>query len=237
MVFKKVSLEDRVVKAKNDKDEINKLISEFKPFIAGVAQKKVGKFLSYGVDDELSIGLIAFKEAVDSYDGNRGKFLSFAKLVISMRLIDYYRRQSGEKIISLEADDDNSNEVITDIMDGRSMEQYKIDDENEKRILEIIEYREELQKWGISLEDLVKVSPRKESLRNHYRKVAEVIVENNNILNILLKTKRLPIREIEEIILIHRKKLERGRIYIIAMVIAMLQNFSYIETCRGDGWA
>ncbi|GAI13424.1 unnamed protein product, partial [marine sediment metagenome] len=64
---------------------------------------------------------------------------------------------------------------------------------NEKRVLEIIEYRAELEKWGISLEDLAKVSPRKESLREHYKKVARVIVKNSDILNILLQTKRLPV--------------------------------------------
>jgi len=228
LVTRRQSLEDRVIKAKKDSSEINKLISEFKPFIASVAQKKVGRYLEYGVDDELSIGLIAFKEAVDSYDENKSKFLSFAKLVISMRLIDYYRKQKREATLSL--DDEQS---TTDVIDVKSMDSYKIDEENEKRVLEIIEYRVELEKWGISLEDLAKVSPRKESLREHYKKVARVIVKNSDILNILLQTKRLPIKEIEEIIPIHRKKLERGRIYIIAMILALVSNFSYLNICRG----
>lgn len=229
MVTRRQSLEDRVIKAKKDSGEINKLISEFKPFIASVAQKKVGRYLEYGVDDELSVGLIAFKEAMDSYDKNKGKFLSFAKLVISMRLIDYYRKQKRETTLSL--DDEQS---TTDAIDVKSMDSYRIDEENEKRVLEIIEYRAELEKWGISLEDLAKVSPRKESLREHYKKVARVIVKNSDILNILLQTKRLPIKEIEEIIPIHRKKLERGRIYIIAVVLALVSNFSYLNIC-GSG--
>ncbi|GAI10336.1 unnamed protein product [marine sediment metagenome] len=142
MVNRRQSLEDRVIKAKKDSGEINKLISEFKPFIASVAQKKVGRYLEYGVDDELSIGLIAFKEAVDSYDENKSKFLSFAKLVINMRLIDYYRKQKRETTLSL--DDEQS---TTDVIDVKSMDSYRIDEENEKRVLEIIEYRAELEKW------------------------------------------------------------------------------------------
>lgn len=224
MVTHRQSFEDRVINVRNDNDKAGRLISEFKPFIASVAQKKVGRFLEYGVDDELSVGLIAFKEAMDSYDKNKGKFLSFAKLVISMRLIDYYRKQKRETTLSL--DDEQS---TTDAIDVKSMDSYRIDEENEKRVLEIIEYRAELEKWGISLEDLAKVSPRKESLREHYKKVARVIVKNSDILNILLQTKRLPIKEIEEIIPIHRKKLERGRIYIIAVVLALVSNFSYLN--------
>lgn len=228
MVSNRQSLEDRVINVRNDNDKTGRLISEFKPFIASVAQKRVGRFLEYGVDDELSVGLIAFKEAMDSYDKNKGKFLSFAKLVISMRLIDYYRKQKRETTLSL--DDEQS---TTDAIDVKSMDSYRIDEENEKRVLEIIEYRAELEKWGISLEDLAKVSPRKESLREHYKKIARVIVENSDILNILLRTKRLPVKEIEEIIPIHRKKLERGRIYIIAVVLALVSNFSYLNICRG----
>jgi len=228
LVSNRQSLEDRVINVRNDNDKTGRLISEFKPFIASVAQKRVGRFLEYGVDDELSVGLIAFKEAMDSYDKNKGKFLSFAKLVISMRLIDYYRKQKRETTLSL--DDEQS---TTDAIDVKSMDSYRIDEENEKRVLEIIEYRAELEKWGISLEDLAKVSPRKESLREHYKKIARVIVENSDILNILLRTKRLPVKEIEEIIPIHRKKLERGRIYIIAVVLALVSNFSYLNICRG----
>lgn len=230
MVSNRQSLEDRVINVRNDNDKAGRLISEFKPFIASVAQKRVGRFLEYGVDDELSVGLIAFKEAMDSYDKNKGKFLSFAKLVISMRLIDYYRKQKRETMATLSLDDEQS---TTDVMDVKSMDSYRIDEENEKRVLEIIEYRAELEKWGISLEDLAKVSPRKESLREHCKKAARVIVKNSDILNILLQTKRLPIKEIEEIIPVHRKKLERGRIYIIAMVLALVSNFSYMDVCGG----
>jgi RNA polymerase sigma factor len=222
------SLEDRVAKAKEDKDEANRLIFEFKPFIASVVQKKAGRFVEYGIDEELSVGLMAFKEAIDSYDREKSKFLSFAKLVISMRLIDYYRKTKKEKSLNTEGSSPGD-----DDMDAVSMEQYKIDDENEKRILEIIEYRSMLGKWGISLEQLADVSPKKEDLREQYKMAARVIAGNEGILNIFLNTKRLPIKEIENIVSIHPKKLERGRIYIIAMVLAILANLSYLDICRG----
>ena len=114
------------------------------------------------------------------------------------------------------------------------MEQYKIADENEKRILEIIEYRNLLKKWGISLEQLVDISPQKEDLREQYKMVARVIAGNESILKALFRTKRLPVKEIENILSIHPKKLERGRIYIIAMVLAMVAGFSYLNISRGD---
>jgi len=228
LAYGRQSLEERVIKIRGDNSEVGKLISEFKPFIAGVAQKRVGKFLQYGVDDELSVGLSAFKEAVDSYDAARGKFLSFARMVISMRLIDHFRKQGREKTESLDGSQSGS------ALDQGSVERYRISDENEKRILEIIQYRTELEKWGISLEELAEISPIKKSLREQYKMVARIIVNKSSILDTLMKTKRLPIKEIEEVISIHRKKLERGRIYIIAMVLAIIGNLSYIDICRGD---
>ncbi len=231
MVLRRQSLEDRVIEVKNDNDKASRLIFEFRPFIAGVAQKRAGKFLEYGVDEELSVGLSAFKEAMNSYDKKRGKFLSFARLVINMRLIDYYRKQGKEKTLSLNDDDQST----ADLIDSSSMEQYRIDDENEKRILEIMEYRAELKKWGISLEELADISPRQESLREQYKEVAREIVKNSFMLKNLMTTRRLPIKDIEEIMPVHRKKLERGRIYIIAMVLAMTIGFSYLDIRRGGG--
>ena len=233
-MFHRQSLEDRVIEVRNDKDRAGWLISEFKPFIAGVAQKRAGKFLEYGVDEELSVGLSAFKEAMDSYDKKRGKFLSFARLVINMRLIDYYRKQSKKgKEKNLNLDDDS--DPAAGLINSASMEQYRIDEENEKRIFEIMEYRAELQKWGITLEELAEISPRQESLREEYKEAAREIIRNSFMLRDLMKTKRLPLKELGEIMPVHRKKLERGRIYIIAMVLAMVGNLSYVDIRRGGG--
>ncbi len=230
MAVYRQSLEDRVLKSKNDKDKISVLISQFKPFIASVAQKRVGRYLQYGRDDELSVGLMAFSEAVNSFDRERGKFLGFARMVINARLIDHFRKQ--ERATGAEAAGDGDAEEVLDI---RSMEQFGFDSEVEDRKAEVIEYTQKLKSWGISLEELVKVSPRKEGLRVYYKKAAWVIVDNKKILDTLLETKRLPIKEIGEIMEMHRKKLERGRIYIIAMVLALLGDYSYLDICRSDG--
>ncbi len=223
------SLEDRIIRSKNDKDKTSILISQFKPFIASVAQKKVGRYLQYGTDDELSVGLMAFSEAVNSFDRERGKFLSFARMVINARLIDYFRKLERDR--GAEFVDD---EAAEDTLDIKSMEQYGSDSEAEDRKMEVIEYTQKLKSWGISLEELVRVSPQKVELRAYYKKAAKIIINNKEILDSLLETKRLPIKEIGEIMEMHRKKLERGRIYIIAMVLALLENFSYLDICRGD---
>ncbi|MTI68477.1 MAG: RNA polymerase sigma-I factor [Firmicutes bacterium] len=228
-MFFKRSLEDRVDKAKKEKKEMNKLIEEYKPFIASTAQKKVGRFLTYGRDDELSIGMLAFKEAIDSYDRDKGKFLSFAKRVINLRLIDYYRKhqkESREVFIKDSEDDENSN---YELGSSKAVLQYKSKETNKIRKLEILEYKKELKKWEINFSDLVKASPKQKRLRDLYKEIAKIIVNNKDILHTLTKNGRMPIKEIKEIKNIHRKKLERGRIYIIALVIVYTGDYELIE--------
>ena len=231
MVVHKQTLEDRVKKARRNNDHTSALISEFKPFIASVAQKRVGRYLHYGKDEELSVGLMAFKEAIDSFKPGKGKFLSFVRMVISMRLIDYYRKCDREASSTI-GDDEEDAEFA---WDRKSIEQYQADGDSEDLKAEVIGYSAALSKWGISLDELVRVSPRREELKKLYQDIAGRIAGNKNLLDSLMETGRLPIKEIGKEIEIHRKKLERGRIYIIAMVLAIRSGLSYLDMCRGEG--
>jgi len=227
------TLEDTVILARQSRDKVERLISDFKPFIASIIQKRLGRYLEYGTDDELSIGLIAFNEAINAYDINKGKFLSFARLVITNRLIDYFRKQSKFKTLSLNTDEDCDDASI-DLLDKKAVQQYAFDADIEDKKFEIIEYTKILKEWGISFTDLVKVSPRHENLRNEYINTAKLIAGNPELLNDVIRNKRLPIKELQKIIPLHRKKIERGRIYIIAMIVAIINNFSFLDiSCKG----
>jgi len=229
-MFFKSTLEDRIENAKNDIEEMNKLIEEYKPFIASVVQKKTRKFVRYGYDDELTIGMLAFKEAIDSYDRNKGKFLSFAKHVISLRLIDYYRKhRTDDNTIYLEQVSKEDEDGTYDLGVTKVVEDYKENEVNEIRKLEILEYTKELKEWNIEFADLVKISPKHQKVRNEYKKIAGIIVNNKPLLDSLFSNKKLPIKEIQNIVDIHRKKIERGRIYIIALVIIMNGDYHYLK--------
>lgn len=229
-MFLKKSLEERVEKAKKDKYELNELIHVYKPFIANILYKKDGKFLEYGFDDELTIGMMAFKEAVEAYDKSKGKFLSFAKHVITLRSIDHYRKNEKIKdVIWLPIIEQAEDKVENNIIANESMKKYEWEKENELIKLEISEYKKELKKWNIEFFQLLTVSPKHDELKKAYKKVARLIIANPKIMDRLLNTKRLPIKEIQENIIIHRKKLERGRIYIIALVIALLGDYELIR--------
>ncbi|WP_278046745.1 RNA polymerase sigma-I factor [Clostridium sp. DJ247] len=230
MMFLWNSLEERVEKAKKNQKELNKLIETYKPFIASTMQKKTGRFLEYGYDDELTIGMMAFKEAVESYDKSKGKFLNFAKMVITLRSIDYYRKNEKYKeMVYLQGIYEAENEVEYSEMENKAIEEYQGKEENEMRKLEIMQYKNELKKWEIEFFQLVQASPKQQNLKKLYKEVAQVIVHKSDILNELISTKRLPIKEVQKHIPIHRKKLERGRIYIIATVIVLIGDYEFIR--------
>ncbi|WP_026894715.1 RNA polymerase sigma-I factor [Clostridiisalibacter paucivorans] len=225
-MFFKNNLEKRVNKAKTNEKEMNKLLEEYRPFIMSVITKRCGRYIEYGKDDEVTIGMMAFKEAIESFDESKGKFLSFANRVINSRLIDYYRANNRDKkeLLILSDEDINYRYEMKE-----AMIQYKSTNENESRKREIEEFKQELYKWGITFHRLMEVSPKHKKLRETYKNMALCIIDNQELLDHLIKTNRLPIKEIEKYMNIHRKKIERGRIYIIALIIILTGDYPHIK--------
>lgn len=235
MFFKQ--LEERVLRIKNNPEEINNLINEYKPFISATVSKVLGRFVEYGRDEELSVALSAFMEAVRGFDKAKGAFLSFAKMVIRKRLIDYFRKERRyTEHVSLEdgfrtkgstRDSDETGE--NDYFVKSAIENFNTEKLNEYRRLEIIQLKDQLKLWDLSFNDIVAASPKQEKLREIYREAICCILCNPDITKVILNKKYLPLAEIEKISKIPRKKLERGRNYIIASVIILTGDYEYIR--------
>ncbi len=176
------TLEERVISSRKDPQKRDLLIKQFKPFIASVIQKRLGKFLAYGVDEELSIGLLAFDEAINSYNISKGKFLSFSRLVITNRIIDYYRKQSRQSHLT-SSYDDTEDETTSNLIDKKSVEQFTLQSELEDKKFEIIEYSQELKQWGINFSELERISPKQDNLRMEYINCAKMIAKDKGILD------------------------------------------------------
>ena len=76
--MRSVFINEKVEKIRESEDEINRFVEEYKPFIASCTEKVTGRYVRYGEDDELSIALLAFVEAVRSYKIDKGNFLPFS---------------------------------------------------------------------------------------------------------------------------------------------------------------
>ena len=94
----------QVYEAKKDVQAADQLIRTYMPFIRAETAKFLKRPPVEGHDDELSIAMIAFHEAINGYSGARGAFLKYAAMLVRSRLIDYSRReQRHSRVISLDA--------------------------------------------------------------------------------------------------------------------------------------
>jgi len=223
------TLSEKVVLAKNNQTIRDELVREYMPFILSCASKQSGRYIRRGVDDESGIAMMAFDEAISRYEKGKGGFLSFAKQVIGRRLIDDYRKRKL-KNNALPMDFNNSSDYSARAYEASSAEDaYRRKKETEDRIDEIEAYKRELASWGISLTRLVENSPKHERLRREYKDLALAVVRDDDIMDELMRNHRLPINKITDKFEIPRKKLERGRIYILSLIVVLTGDYRYIR--------
>ena len=86
-----------VYRAKKDALAADELISQYMNFIRSETARFTHAIPSEGRDDELSIAMFAFYEAVQGYERGRGSFLSYASAAIRNRLVDYNRKEERHK--------------------------------------------------------------------------------------------------------------------------------------------
>ncbi|PLR97515.1 RNA polymerase sigma factor SigI [Bacillus sp. T33-2] len=228
---RKNKLEDTVMLIQQGDNELrDTLIDSYKPFIAKSVSSVCKRYI-HESDDEFSIGLIAFNEAIDKYAADKGhSLLSFAEVLIKRRVIDYIRRHSRNQSLSLNHGDASDEDAArSTIEDDLSMEDYKKKSDEEKRRDEIIHFQKLLQDFDLSFSDLVEQSPKHADARKNAMVVAKVLTENDELRNLLIEKKRLPLKQLEDTVHVSRKTLERNRKYIIAISLILSGDFIYLK--------
>ncbi|WP_347490814.1 RNA polymerase sigma-I factor [Desulfoscipio sp. XC116] len=216
-----------------DESSREKLITDAKPFIAGVVGRLCGRSLSWDRDDELSIGLIAFNEAIERFKEKMDvPFTAFARMVIRSRVTDYLRKESRWNRVDLHTWEMPPEGAISQAEKNASWMKYVDETARRERIEEINNYNLKISSLGITFKDLVKVSPKHRDTRQTLIRAACYIVEHRVLYDALQASKRLPMRELELGTGISRKVLERGRKYIIgiATLLYYREEFIYLSS-------
>jgi RNA polymerase sigma factor len=207
------------------------LIESYKPFIAKTVSAVCKRYI-HESDDEFSIGLIAFNEAIQKYSSEKGNsLLSFAEVMIKRRVIDYIRQQSRNQSLSFTVSGDPSEEEQqrSTIEDELSLDEFRKKTEQELRRDEIIQFQVILKEFDLSFQDLLEQSPKHADARKNAMLVAKAMVENEELKNLLLDKKRLPIKQLEEMVNVSRKTIERNRKYIIAIALILIGDYIYLK--------
>lgn len=213
------------------------LIRQYIPFILKVTSQACKRFVRLGEDDEVSVALMAFNEALDKYDSSLNtSFFTFAQSVVKRRIIDYFRKSDQNKweiplsaIIQEDGEDRNETSQLDRITWQFSQKQYFEEDIAELRRDEIIEYNRELQNYGITFRELAEASPRHQDARIAAFKAARIICSNERYRQHLIRTRSLPLKELEAEVDVSRKTLERQRKYIIALTIILMGQYYFLE--------
>ena len=229
---KKEEIETLVIQAKNgDKEVHHGLLSSYTPFMKKTASFVCKRYISEQ-DDEYSIAMFAFNEAIEHYNSEKNaSFLTFAHLLIRRKLIDYIRKEARRKEVSLGQmrSEGEEQDAFTILESSQSFEQFTAAQQAEERKYQIITYESLLKPYGLSFDELVKVSPSHEDSRQTAIQIAQIIAETEEFYEILRTKKRLPMKELEELVEVSRKTIERQRKYIIAIVILLKSDLHYIK--------
>jgi RNA polymerase sigma factor len=220
----------RVHQAKGSSIAIDALIVDYLPFIKAEASKTTGRTVTEQ-DDELSIAMIGFHEAVESYSEIRGAFVKYASVVMQRKLIDYYRkekRHTGQ--ISLYTPLSHDSEVtIGDTLSNepdRSSDNLSYRDDAKE---EIAKFTEQLQEYGLSLTDVADNCPKQDRTLESCRKTLAYARDNPELLTITKRTKKLPLAALAEGSVVERKTLERHRKYLMAILLIYSNGYEIIR--------
>jgi len=202
------------------------LIERSKTFIEKVTLKICKRRVTWS-DDEMSVSLIAFNEAIDRYKKSQHEnFYSYAKVLIQSRLIDYFR-QEGRQQVAISLDDvprDTKGEEyeLNPAEIQQAWEHYRQQQMVQERLEEIKVYATMLEEYGISLDELADASPARTDARANLVQIAHDFVKYPHLVEYLVKTRQLPLKQMLAFSRVSRKTLERGRKYIIALILILI---------------
>ena len=219
----------RVLEAQSNSQAADELIAQYLPFIRSETATFLKRFPEDG-QDELSIAMFAFHEAAMSYQSDKGSFLKLAATAIRNRLIDHYRREqrhTGTVSLDAQSSEDDESALVDQIRDDRN-EAEKIHDRTATK-KEIQEFTGQLQKFGLSLSDIADNCPKQERTLTACMHVLDYARQNPDLLDQLVKAKKLPLSQLIEGTGADRKTLERHRKYIVAILLAYTNGFEIIR--------
>lgn len=206
-------------------ENIEYLIEKYMAFLIKTVSGFTGRYISIENDEEFEIALLAFTEAVEKYQSEKGVFLAFAKLVIVSRLKNYAEKEKKhEKVVSLD-------ELYESGQDFQAEEAEKQDDYLQQ---EILRYKKELLFFGLTFEKLADEAPRHKDTRETALDAAEKAGKYEEIVEETYRKRKLPIRRVAVLAELTEKVIKRSKSFILSAMIIFAKEFpSLLYWIRG----
>lgn len=223
-VFLNEDLTKRVSVAKENKQELERLLIDYLPFI----KKKMSETTT---EDFLTISMLAFASSVEHYEESRGNFLSFAALNIRCRILDELKKENRyfNKTIPIY----NNTEIEDNYSPAElelSLKQYDRDQERKTISEEIQIFSAELSHYGITFSELTKCCPKHKKTRELCIDLSRYVINNDILKQNLQAKQQLPQSKLAADFKISVKTVEKHRKFIISVVILLLGDYPHIKT-------
>lgn len=213
-----------------DPQAMDHLLLSYAPFMKKTAGQVCKRFIS-DQDDEYSVALSAFHEAIKGFNQEKNaSFLTFAHMVIRRRIIDFIRKESTRNEFPHDFQELNEDDSTRSTVDASaSVKDYADKQQDIERRQEIADYGKMLNEFGMTFQDLVKASPTHEDSRITAMQIAQLVAETDEYWQYMQTKKKLPVKEIERLVEVSRKTIERNRKYIIAVAILLMSDLHYLK--------
>lgn len=227
---KEHQLVQEVCEAQKNVEAEDRLIRQYLPYIKSEASKCMHRAAGED-DDEVSIAMFAFHEAVKNYRKDKGAFLSYASVIIKSRIIDYYRkeRKHGDTISIDEpqyGDEGGATVLEREVLGRDDLEEFSASAAAGE---EIREFCMQLSGYGLTLNDIAENCPKQERTLKACRQALLHARTEGRIMDSFLEHKRIPMKQLSEGSGVERKTLERHRKYLAAVLLAFTNGYEIIR--------
>lgn len=225
-------LEQRVKEAKNSREKLELLLSDYLPFI----KKQVGSMIGLGLeyDDMLSIAMLVFTNCVQQYEIERGNFLTFVKVSLKNRLIDESRREMKNKyVIPLYQETDD--EALLQAQNQVALQHYDKEMERENLSIEIEDLSGKLKQFDITFSQLAAICPKHSRAKRQCFAIASALSNHEEMKRKLMESKKIPQKELAGMFNVSVKTIEKHRKYIVALVILINGDYPGIQAFLPKG--
>lgn len=216
----------RIELAKTDRNELDKLLNLYMPFIKKTVSSLL--FKSQDKQDYLTEAMLAFCSCVRLYNEANGNFISYANTAIRNRLIDCVRKEKSSKKITYIQDDDE--EESARIENEISLLKFARDTEEAQLKEEIELINSDFGVFGFSWDSLRKVCPRRAKTREICFKILKYIASDEEISSELSETKELPVSKIANESPFPRRILRKYRTYITALFLISRGDYPFVRS-------
>ena len=230
----------QAVRARTDEPFLERFIQAHEAFVLRCASRHAGVAVTRS-DDEYSVALLAFYEAIKGYDPASGPFGAYASLVIGRRLADHYRSQhrfDAETPLAPQTFDGTVDRESADAAMQQAVAEQMSEAKPVSAQEEIEAANTVFERYGFAFYDLAASSPKSDKTRRSCAAAVGTLLHSPVLFASMQSAHSLPIKALAQQCGVSARTLTRHRDYIVAAALLIDGDYpilcTYLQTMRKE---